>query len=93
MEIIQTNRFKKAYKKLHSNQLIEVNKAIEAVIKTPDIGEQKKGDLSWLRVYKFKILGQLVLLGYTYNEKNDKITLTLVDIGSHENFYRDLKNN
>ena len=90
MEIVQTNRFRKAYIKLHSNQLVDVNKAIETVIKNPDIGEQKKGSLSWLWVYKFKVLGQLALLGYSI-EKNDRIVLTLVDIGSHENFYRDLK--
>ena len=86
MEIVQTNRFKRAYKKLHPNQLIEVNKAIKAIINNPDIGEQKKGALSWLRVYKFKVLKQLTLLGYSIEQNN----LTLVDIGSHENFYRDL---
>ena len=90
MEIIQTNRFKKAYNKLHQNQLAAVNKAIETVIGNPDVGEQKKGSLSWLRVYKFKVLGQLVLLGYNV-EKNGKTVLTLVSIGPHENFYRDIK--
>ena len=90
MEIIQTNRFQRAYKKLHPNQLIKVNKAIRTIIKNPYIGDQKKGSLSWLRVYKFKVLGQLTLLGYNIENK-DKITLTLVDIGSHENFYRDLE--
>jgi len=91
VEIIQTNRFEKAYKKLHLNQLIEVNKAIKIIIENPGIGELKKGSLSWLRVYKFKVLGQLTLLGYNV-EKYEKIVLTLVNIGSHENFYRDLKN-
>ena len=89
MELLQTNRFKKAYKKLHPNQLAEVNAAIETIINDPEIGEQKKGNLSWLRVYKFKVLGQLTLLGYSV-ETVDRIVLTLVDIGSHENFYRDL---
>ena len=89
MQIIQTNRFKKAYKKLHLNQLTEVNKAISQVINNPGIGEQKKGNLSWLRVYKFKVLGQLTLLGYSI-EKNGEIILTFVDLGSHENFYRDI---
>ena len=86
MNIVQTNRFRKAYKKLHSNQLSEVNKAIKKIINNPDIGEQKKGSLSWLRVYKFTVLGQLTLLGYSA----EKTTLTLVDLGPHENFYRDL---
>jgi mRNA-degrading endonuclease RelE of RelBE toxin-antitoxin system len=89
VQILQTNRFKKSYKKLHSNQLVEVNKAINKVIKNPEIGEQKKGNLSWLRVYKFNILGQLILLGYSI-EKNEEIILTFVDIGSNGNFYRDL---
>jgi len=90
VEILQTNRFKKAYKKLHPNQLAGVNMAIETIAGNPDIGEQKKGNLSWLRVYKFKVLGQLTLLGYSV-EKNGKIVLTLVSIGPHENFYRDLQ--
>ena len=91
MEILQTSRFKKAYKKLHPNQLADVNNAIERVIENPEIGEQKKGSLSWLRVYKFKVLGRLSLLGYSV-EKNGKIVLTLVTFGPHENFYRDLGN-
>ena len=91
MQIVQTNRFKKAYKKLHSNQLTDINKAIEAVIEDFNIGEQKTGDLSWLRVYKFKMLGQLTLLGYNIDDTENEIVLTLIDIASHENFYRDLK--
>jgi mRNA-degrading endonuclease RelE of RelBE toxin-antitoxin system len=90
MKILQTNRFKKAYKKLFPNQLPEVNSAIETVITKPEIGERKKGSLSWLYVYKFKVLGQLTLLGYSFDTKGE-ITLTFVDIGSHENFYRDLE--
>ena len=89
MQINQTNSFKKVYKKLHSNQLKEVNKAIEEVIKNPKIGEQKKGNLSWLRVYKFNVLGQLYLLGYSI-EKKSEIILTFIALGSHENFYRDI---
>jgi mRNA-degrading endonuclease YafQ of YafQ-DinJ toxin-antitoxin module len=90
MIVNQTNRFKKAYKKLHKNQLAGVNKAIRGIIDNIDIGEQKLGDLSWLRVYKFKMLGQLTLIGYSV-QKSDEVVLTFVDIGSHENFCRDLK--
>ncbi|MCL2474438.1 MAG: type II toxin-antitoxin system RelE/ParE family toxin [Alphaproteobacteria bacterium] len=87
--IIQSVRFKKAYKKLHSNQLPEVNKAINDIIENPDIGVQKTVNLSWLRVYKFKVLKQLTLLGYTVH-KNGDVILTMIDLGSHENFYRDI---
>jgi len=90
MRIEQKPKFKKKYKKLHDNQRKDVNKAIEAVINNTDIGQQKIGDLDWLRVYKFKMVGQLTLLGY-YVEPNGDIVLTFVDFGPHENFYRDLK--
>jgi mRNA-degrading endonuclease RelE of RelBE toxin-antitoxin system len=90
VEILQTNKFQKAYKKLSKSQLREVNYAIREVVENPLIGEQKIGNLSWLRVYKFRCLKQLVLLGYSLNEKNTIITF--IDIGAHENFYRDLKN-
>lgn len=90
MKILQNNCFKKAYRKLNSNQLPEVNRAIEDVIAKPEIGERKKGSLSWLYVYKFKVPEQMILLGYSF-DKEREIILTFVDIGSHENFYRDLE--
>lgn len=90
MQIFQTNTFKKAYKKLHSNQLTAVNEAIQAIIKDPELGTLKKGDLSEIRVYKFKISAQQMLLAYHF--ENDTLILTLLALGSHENFYRDLKN-
>ncbi len=58
-------------------------------MKSPLLGEQKKGDLSFLRVYKFKMAKQLTLLGYSYDE--DSIVLELIALGPHENFYRDIK--
>ena len=91
MILVQTNRFKKAYKKLHPHQLDDINKAIRAVIEDFNIGEQKIGDLSWLRVYKFRMIGQLALLGYTIDDEEGEIVITFVDVGFHENFYRDLK--
>lgn len=89
MQIVQTNRFLKTYKKLHKNQLADANKAIKEIIADPMIGLQKKGDLSDIRVHKFKMVGQLTLLAYTFN--GEKIILTFIAIGTHENFYRDIK--
>ena len=90
MRIEQKPKFQRKYKKLHSNQQKDVDKAISDVIKNPDIGGQKKGDLDWLRVHKFKMVGQLTLLGYSV-DNDGTIVLTFVDVGSHENFYRDIK--
>lgn len=89
MNVLQKGEFKKAYKRLHENQLDVVNEAIETVMENPEIGEQKKGDLVKFRVYKFPVLDQLYLLGYVYDEA--KNTLILHAFGPHQNFYRDLK--
>lgn len=90
MQIRQTNSFKKAYKKFHANQLCEINKAIQVIINNPLVGTKKEGDLADVYVFKTKILSQLFLIAYTYQE--DLLILTFLAIGSHENFYRDLKN-
>ena len=87
--IKQTRRFLRTYKRLHTNQLHEVNQAIEAVAANPLLGEPKKGDLKRLRVHKFKCLGQQLLLGYTL--EIDVKLIYLEALGSHENFYRDAK--
>lgn len=55
----------------------------------PNIGEQKKGDLAFLQVHKFKMNKQLTLLGYSFDD--GALVLELMALGSHENFYRDLK--
>ena len=79
--------FKKAYKKLHANKKNEVDDAIRAIIKNPNIGEEKKGDLAGVFVHKFKIHDQEILLAYEWSPKQR----LLLALGVHENFYRDLK--
>jgi mRNA interferase RelE/StbE len=87
--VVQTRRFARQYKKLHDNIIADVDQAITLVADNPDIGERKKGDLAVLRVYKFRSQGQLYLLGYTSDDAVQLVSLEA--IGSHENFYRDLK--
>lgn len=89
-QVLQTPTFKKAVKKLHKNQKADLDKAIRELIEDPLLGQQKKGDLYLLRVYKFKMVKQLTLLGYSYEDGT--VTLELMALGSHENFYRDVKN-
>ncbi len=87
--VVQTASFKKAAKKLHKNQKADLDGAVRTLMENPLLGEQKKGDLSFMRVYKFKMVRQLTLLGYSYEEGT--IVLELLTFGSHENFYRDAK--
>jgi hypothetical protein len=88
-QVLQTPSFKKAVKKPHQNQNLVLDKAIKEVIKDPKIGEQKKGGVSFMRVYKFKMVKQLTLLGCSY--KDGAIILELIALGTHENFYHDVK--
>ncbi|MGO1463612.1 MAG: type II toxin-antitoxin system RelE/ParE family toxin [Marinobacter sp.] len=87
--VLQTPAFKKAAKKLKANQKKELDSAVKELMADPDLGEQKKGDLSFLRVYKFKMNKQLTLLGYSFD--NGALILELIALGSHENFYRNIK--
>jgi len=89
MKILQTPIFGKQIKKLHKNQKNELDEAVAFISKKPLIGELKKGDLNGVRVYKFKMVNQLTLLAYQFDE--DEFQLILLAFGSHENFYRDLK--
>lgn len=89
MQVLQTNAFKKAAKKLHANQKHDLDQAVREIMQDPGIGETKKGDLAGVQVYKFKMVDQLTLLAYRFEDKT--ITLTLLALGTHENFYRDLK--
>ena len=88
-QVEQTRRFSRAYKKLHDNTVQDVDEAVFAVAYDPDIGKKKKGDLRDLWVHKFLTQGQIWLLGYTRDHGIKLIYLEAV--GSHENFYRDLK--
>lgn len=87
--VLQTPSFRKAVKKLHANQKSDLDNAVRAIMEDPFIGELKKSDLSFLRVHKFKMVKQLTLLGYSYQD--NVMTLELMALGSHENFYRDIK--
>lgn len=87
--VVQTRRFGRQYKKLHDNVAEDIDNAAQSIADNPAIGEQKKGDLATLRVHKFHSQGQLYLLGYTVD---DVIRLVYLEaVGSHENFYRNLK--
>jgi len=89
VNIFFTNTFKKAAKKLHRNEITKLEDVIEEIEKNPLIGDLKLGDLSGIRVHKFHILQQLILMAYLYNEEKEEITL--LSFSSHENFYKNLK--
>jgi mRNA-degrading endonuclease YafQ of YafQ-DinJ toxin-antitoxin module len=87
MKIYQSRLFEKKVKKLTKAEKIALDREVNHIAGNPNIGEEKKGDLKGVFVHKFKLKTNLYLLAYRKAGKD----LELVMIGSHENYYRDLK--
>jgi mRNA-degrading endonuclease RelE of RelBE toxin-antitoxin system len=79
--------FKKFVKKQPRSFQLVIEDEVEAVIQMPLAGEGKKGDLTGFRIHKFSYKGQKFLLSYVIQTER----IIFFTIGSHENFYRELK--
>jgi plasmid stabilization system protein ParE len=62
---------------------------VDIICANPLAGEQKRSDLRGVFVHKFRLTGQLYLIAYLVDERDEAVTL--LALGGHENFYRDLK--
>ncbi len=80
------NRIKKKFPPFFRKKLTE---AEDVIALNPSIGEEKVGDLEGIRVYKFKLFDQQILLAYQVDENKKEVIFAAA--GGHENFYRDLK--
>ena len=87
MKIIQSPLFARTVKKFHKNEKEILDTEIHNILDNPLIGQEKKCDLKNIFVNKFKIKNKQYLLSYRLK----KDLLELITIGSHENYYRDLK--
>lgn len=87
--VSQSPTFKRVIRRLHKNQKADLDRAVRELVGDPERGVRKRGDLSSVRVHKFQMSKQQVLLAYEFKEDSDAIEL--LALGSHENFYRDLK--
>ncbi len=85
-ERIQSRIFEKQKKKLKKKKKKKLDEAIKTIMANPDVGDSKKGDLTGISVYKYKIGNNQILLAYEI----DGSTLYLYSFGSHQNFYREL---
>ncbi len=83
-KVIQSPNFAKQKKKLKKNQIKKLDDAIRAIMGNPTIGEAKIGDLQGIRVHKYKVGNNQILLAYEVIDS----TLYLYFFGSHQNFYK-----
>ena len=86
---VPVRNFDRIKKKLPAALRAEVDRQVRVICDNPLLGEEKTGDLRGVFVHKFRAAGQLHLLAYWPDAAGR--TITLLALGGHENFYRDLK--
>lgn len=74
---------------MHATEKKALDKAVREIISDPSKGEMKTGDLGGIQVYKYKLNTQQYLVAYQYVD--EELLLTFIEHGTHEYFYRDLK--
>jgi hypothetical protein len=89
MNVVQSRSFARKGKKLNYKEKRALDDAVTAIITTPCMGTEKKGDLKGVFVYKFKLITTEYLLSYRIVGED----LELITLGPHENYYRDPKSN
>ena len=87
MNVFYKSAFRKFTKKQTRGFQLVIEDEAEKILKNPEIGEIKKGDLSGFRVYKFTFHKQQYLIAYKLKGKD--IIFYMID--THENFYSELK--
>ncbi|MDI6776322.1 MAG: type II toxin-antitoxin system RelE/ParE family toxin [Syntrophales bacterium] len=88
MDILFTPLFRRFVKKQALPFQVVIRDEVDRICDNPEIGESKKSDLTGFRVHKFKFKKQEYLMAYEKKERS----LIFYMVGTHENFYRDLKN-
>lgn len=71
-----------------------IHDEVEVVCNSPYIGELKVGDLSGIRVHKFRFNRQEYLIAYRTFTDDTQLEFLVIDfykVGLHENFYTALK--
>lgn len=87
--VVQAPRFGKAKRRLPAQVQLLVDDDVRDLMHDPSSGEPKAGALRGVRVVKFKVVTQQLLLAYQFDAKRNVIEV--LDVGPHENFYRELQ--
>jgi len=88
-DLIQAPRFGKSKRRLPAAAQLAVDEAVRGIMADPLSGEAKTGALKGVRVVKFKVQTQQLLVAYQFDAKRNVIEV--LDVGPHENFYRELQ--
>ena len=86
--VLQAPRFARAKRAFPEKVQLQIDEVVKAIVAAPRVGEQKAGAFKSVRVVKFKVGPQQLLLASTFISKTQ--TLEMLDVGPHEKFYRGL---
>jgi len=86
-KVVQSRLFARKVKKLSKQNKYFLDEEIRNLMEKPLSGDEKKGDLKGVFVYKFLMGTTKYLLAYRFSDD----LLELIMLGPHENYYRDLK--
>jgi mRNA-degrading endonuclease RelE of RelBE toxin-antitoxin system len=86
--VFQAPRFGKAKKRFPAAAQLAIDETVKALLADPLVGDPKVGALKGVRVVKFKVKTLELLLAYQFDAKRHVIEV--LDVGPHENFYREL---
>jgi len=82
-------RYNKRRRKLSPEVRRSLNEMQAKILQDPRVGDKKRGPLRHVWVEKFRTQNDQYLVAYEIEEKAQIVTF--LDIGQHENFYRDLE--
>ncbi len=88
-ELVVLNTAARQLRKFDEQVKIRILYALEKISNNPYCGEVLKGDLSAVYAYHMKIKG--VEYRISYQIKEQEIVVVVLQIGTRENFYEELK--
>lgn len=86
--VVQAPRFARAKRAFPASVQLQLDEIVKAIMADPLVGEPKSGAFKGVRVEKFKVGPQQLLVAYTFTAKTQ--TVEMLDVGPHENFYKGL---
>jgi hypothetical protein len=86
--VVQAPRFARAKRAFPAPIQLQIDEVVKAIMADPLVGEAKSGALKGVRVEKFKVGPQQLLVANIFTAKTQVVEM--LDVGPHENFYREL---
>ena len=88
-QVLQAPRVSKSKRRLPPAAQLAADDVVRGLLADPLAGEPKVGALKGVRVVKFKVGAQQLQLAYQFDAPRN--TIEVLDVGPHENFYRELQ--